>query len=63
MAHWKLEEKPRRRMKQPTKDYLRAELKLAEAEIESKQEVIDRQQGEIQRLRRPFWKRILRIAA
>jgi hypothetical protein len=34
MAHFSLIEKPRRRMKQPTKDYIRAELKLAEAELE-----------------------------
>lgn len=46
----------RRRMKQPTKDYIRAELKLAEAEI-------GRKDAEIAQLRRPWWKRLLRKAA
>lgn len=55
MAHFTLEEVKRkpRKMLQPTKDYIRAELKLADAEIE-------RQRAEIDRLRRPWWKRILR---
>jgi hypothetical protein len=56
MAHFTLEEKPRRRMKQPTKDYIRAELKLAEAEIQRKDE-------ELALLRRPLWKRLLRKTA
>lgn len=55
MAHFTLEEKPRRRMKQPTKDYIRAELKLADAEI-----VRLREENEL--LRRPWWKRLLRKA-
>lgn len=53
MAHFTLEEKPRRRMLQPTKDYIRAELKLADAEIE-------RLQIENERLRSPWWRRIFR---
>jgi hypothetical protein len=55
MAHFDLIEKPRRprKMIQPTKDYLRAELKLADAEIK-------RLQADNERLRMPFWKRLLR---
>lgn len=45
-------EKPKRRMKQPTKDYIRAELKLAAAEIE-------RKDAELARLRAPWWRRLL----
>lgn len=46
-----------RRMKQPRKDTLREQLVLAAAEIE-------RQRAEIERLRRPWWRRLtLRKAA
>lgn len=63
MAAFSLVEKPKRRMLQPTKAYLRAELKLAEVELLSQQEVIDRQREEIEALRRPFWQRLLRKRA
>jgi hypothetical protein len=43
-------------MKQPTKDYLRAELKLAEREIVQLRE-------ENARLRRPWWRRVFRSKA
>lgn len=39
---------PRRRMRQPTKDYIRAELRLAEREIEHLR-------AENARLRRQWW--------
>lgn len=43
-------------MIQPTKDYIRAELKLADAEIK-------RQRAELELLRLPWWKRLLRKSA
>jgi hypothetical protein len=45
-----------RRMLQPRKDYIRAELKLAEAEIKSLT-------AEIERLRTPWWVRAWRKIA
>ena len=45
-------EKKARRMKQPTKDYIRAELKLAEAEI-------DQLRNELARARLPWWGRFV----
>lgn len=53
MAHFTLEEvkKPKRRMIQPTKDYIRAELKLAEAEIEHLHTALAE-------AKQPWWKRL-----
>lgn len=48
--------KRKRRMKQPTKDYIRAELKLAEREIEQLRE-------KNARLRRPLWQRLFKRKA
>lgn len=45
--------KKKRKMVQPTKDYIRAELKLADAEIAALQ-------AEVERLSRPWWKRLFR---
>lgn len=45
-------EKKKRKMVQPTKDYIRAELKLADAEIE-------RLQDEIAWMKKPWWQRLL----
>jgi hypothetical protein len=50
-------ERPRRRMKQPTKDALRERITLLEGELARTKIEADRLQAEIE-ARRPWWRRM-----
>lgn len=55
--------KPKRRLKQPTKDCLRQELARSASTIERQAVTIEQQRIQIEHLRQPWWRRLLRKAA